>query len=331
MHLDSVRELKQSLASATLAPAALERRIRAMGVAAKPLAAVTHPRTVALGIAPRKKADFALAVRIQHRALGKSDLVETIRRKAAGEVDVRYIGRVVTHIVPWHQRENRPLRIGGSVGHFKITAGTLGCFVRGRGDGDGGVFILSNNHVLATENRAKRGDNVLQPGASDGGVNPDNAVARLHKFVRLSKTKMNEADCAIALVDERVDCLPTKLLGLGKFAGLGSPVTGGERLAKVGRTTGLTRGRVTAFEVDDVVVDYDTGELGFNNQVEIEGTDNEPFSQGGDSGSMIVNAERCAVALLFAGSDLGGSDGQGLTYANPMQTVLSALKVEVIS
>jgi hypothetical protein len=58
---------------------------------------------------------------------------------------------------------NRPLRIGGSVGHFKITAGTLGCFVRARiGDA---LHILTNNHVLADENRAKVGDAILQPGA----------------------------------------------------------------------------------------------------------------------------------------------------------------------
>jgi len=53
-----------------------------------------------------------------------------------------------------------------------------------------------------------------------------------------------------------------------------------------------------------------------------------PCRAGGDTGSLIVNAERCAVALLFAGSDHGGANGQGLTYANPIHTVLDALKIE---
>jgi hypothetical protein len=33
-----------------------------------------------------------------------------------------------------------------------------------------------------------------------------------------------------------------------------------------------------------------------------------------------------AVALLFAGSDAGGSNGLGLTYANPIHRVLKDLK-----
>lgn len=43
----------------------------------------------------------------------------------------------------------------------------------------------------------------------------------------------------------------------------------------------------------------------------------------------ILRADRRAVALLFAGSDQGGANGQGLTYANPIQSVLEALGVEL--
>jgi len=42
-----------------------------------------------------------------------------------------------------------------------------------------------------------------------------------------------------------------------------------------------------------------------------------------------VDEELKAVALLFAGGDQGGSNGQGLTYANPIQTVLDTLKVDL--
>jgi hypothetical protein len=64
-------------------------------------------------------------------------------------------------------------------------------------------------------------------------------------------------------------------------------------------------------------------------QIEIETTDSGPFSQGGDIGSLIVDADRRAVALLFAGSDLGGSNGLGLTFANPIREVLDALKADL--
>jgi hypothetical protein len=35
------------------------------------------------------------------------------------------------------------------------------------------------------------------------------------------------------------------------------------------------------------------------------------------------------VALLFAVSDHGGTNGQGLTFANPIRAILDALKVDL--
>ena len=86
---------------------------------------------------------------------------------------------------------------------------------------------------------------------------------------------------------------------------------------------------MTAFELDNVVVGFDIGNLRFDDQIEIEGTGDGPFSDGGDSGSLIVGRDKRGVALLFAGGDQGGANGQGLTYANPLRTVLDALKVDL--
>jgi hypothetical protein len=112
-----------------------------------------------------------------------------------------------------------------------------------------------------------------------------------------------------------------------KLAGVGPEfVDEGETVHKIGRTTGPTEGRITAFDLDNLVVNYDMGNLRFDNQVEIEGVGDQAFSDGGDSGSLIVNADVEAVALLFAGSDAGGSNGLGLTYANPIHRTLKDLK-----
>lgn len=97
----------------------------------------------------------------------------------------------------------------------------------------------------------------------------------------------------------------------------------------MGRTTGTTQGKVTAFEIDNVIVGYDMGNLRFDNQIEIESASDEAFSDGGDSGSLIVDGDNLGVALLFTGGDQGGSNGRGLTYANPLRTVLDALKVDL--
>ncbi len=328
MNLDSVRELKQALTLRVLVETAVTARA-ALGHAAGPVARLAEPaRTLALGVARKGRKSFQLAVRVQQRAFAASREVELITRQAKGEVDVRYVGRIHKRTVAWYQQRQRPLLIGTSVGHFKITAGTLGCFVQPRAGG--GVCILSNNHVLADENRAKKGDAILQPGALDGGKTPDDGVAMLIDFVRFKKQGANFVDCAIATVADGIELERAKLRGVGKLAGLGDAfLDEGDEVVKLGRTTGRTRGRVTAFELDNVIVGYDIGNLRFDNQIEIEGADDEPFSDGGDSGSLIVGSDKRAVALLFAGGDQGGANGQGLTYANPLRTVLDALKVDL--
>ncbi len=72
---------------------------------------------------------------------------------------------------------------GVSIGHYKVTAGTLGTMVKDRATGD--RLILSNNHVLANGNEAQIGDAILQPGAIDGGEMPSDVVAQLERFIPL--------------------------------------------------------------------------------------------------------------------------------------------------
>lgn len=89
----------------------------------------------------------------------------------------------------------RPAPGGLSIGHFRISAGTLGVVVRDRVSGE--RLILSNNHVLANSNDAQAGDPVLQPGGADGGSVPEDTIAELLRFEPL---EFNEAPptCGIA-------------------------------------------------------------------------------------------------------------------------------------
>ncbi|MFQ5506999.1 MAG: hypothetical protein ACE5F1_19690, partial [Planctomycetota bacterium] len=226
--------------------------------------------------------------------------------------------------VPWHRQRNRPLRIGGSVGHFEITAGTLGCFVSREADG-GEEFLLSNNHVLADENQARRGDAILQPGPADGGRRVEDRVGELHRFPRLTKGRRNHVDCAIARMIEGIEYHDNDLDGRTLKGVRTRALDEGEPVFKIGRTTGYREGKVTAIELDNVQVGYDMGVLVFDDQIEIAPRElGTPFSLGGDSGSLIWDGDARAVGLLFAGN---GSDA---TYANPIRRVLSALEAELV-
>ena len=88
---------------------------------------------------------------------------------------------------------------------------------------------------------------------------------------------------------------------------------------------------MTAVEVDGVGVQYDDAVHTFDDQVEIEGLTGS-VSEGGDSGSVIWrSSDRAPLGLLFAGSSTGGSAGGGVTFANPLGTVLATLGVEWVA
>ncbi|RUR71064.1 hypothetical protein EJP67_28820 [Variovorax guangxiensis] len=336
VELDSVRELK-ALAVQRIVEPMIESVVTArFARAASDLKTVRNAqpeRFMALGVSqhPTSK-EYRLAIRLQRRSLLDRPELTRLTEMARGEIDIKFVGRIQKRAaLSWEQRRHRPLKIGISVGHRDITAGTLGCFVQRAIDGEWVTFILSNNHVLAKENLGVIGDAVLQPGRLDNGTPSKDKVAELSNFIPLKK-RHNLVDCAIAKLGlEGAQYDSSSIRGLGKLAGLASAgINEGARVAKLGRTTGLTKGRVTAFELDDVVVAYEQGNLSFDQTIEIEGIGARPFSDGGDSGSLIVNSRNEAVALLFAGSESGGRNNAGLTYANPIHDVLKALKVELI-
>jgi hypothetical protein len=244
-------------------------------------------------------------------------------------VEVRVIGRVRALSSPAELRRRvRPLRPGLSVAHPSVTAGTLGGFVRT----GSGLSILSNNHVLAASDAASVGDPVLQPGPADGGVAGDR-VATLAAFQRFRAGAANLVDAAVATVDDGVDTAPGDVPG-GPLTGpvpAALDIDPDEEVEKIGRTTGHTRGRITAVEVDAVAVQYDDVVHRFDDQIEIEGVTGA-FSAGGDSGSVIWRSrDRAPTALLFAGSTTGGSAGGGVTFANPLATVLRVLDAEFVA
>lgn len=338
MRLDSARELKQMLIEQILSQRAGGAMPRAEAAALSAINLICHAgrqASLAMGISRKSGSpnDFRLAIRIQQRPLENSPVVDMLHKRAHGEADIRYIGRVRPGMAGAGapRRRERPLVIGASISHPAVTAGTLGCFVKDR---RGRVCLLSNNHVIANENAAKTGDPIVQPGTIDGGRITRDTVARVERFIRLRPGQVNRVDAAIATLGPKVRIDPGTLRGLGRLRGVGPASEIGEEVAKIGRTTGLTRGRVSAIELDNVFVDYGIGRVRFDDQLEIEGHPagrRRPgaFSLGGDSGALIVSRELEAAAILFAGSDHGGPDDRGLTYATPITAVLKALRVKL--
>lgn len=241
----------------------------------------------------------------------------------------------------------RPAPGGVSIGHYEITAGTLGCLVKKNGQ----TYILSNNHVLANSNDAAVGDPILQPGPYDGGTNPADIIAELAEFVPInyngaasscpvansiaescnllaalsgSNTRLqavsvqaaeNLVDAALARPLNPGD-LRQDILGIGEIIG-SAEGTLGLAVRKSGRTTGFTTGEIEQVDVT-VDVSYGTDRTArFSDQL-IAGA----MSQGGDSGSAVLDTSSNLVGLLFAGSDQ-------TTVINRIQNVFSLLGVSL--
>ncbi|WP_242496419.1 S1 family peptidase [Xylanimonas protaetiae] len=303
-----------------------------------PSDAVRSP-TLSLGLAPSDDGGYALAVRYRLGLPAARAVVKRVAAEAGAHADVRRTGRIRSLATVRQRppvagaqalvRRERPLRPGVSVAHVAVTAGTLGAFVTGADDAGTERFVLSNWHVLVGSPDAAAGDVVVQPGPADGGRAPRDRIGTLARWAPMAAGEHHLVDCALALLDDEIEVDPAYPVGRVTTT---AQVLGGESVAKLGRTTALTQGRVSAIELDDVLVGYgdDLGVLGFDGQIEVESTGDGPFSRGGDSGSLVYREDGVAVGLLFAGSETGGPDGTGLTYVNPIDTVLSSLAVTLL-
>ena len=239
---------------------------------------------------------------------------------------------------PAHKkRQARPIKLGTSGGNVRdqtsqfCCSGTLGAVVQ---DSSGKRYVLSNNHVLGMNNKAKAGDLITQPGNIDVGCFPKDTdtVATFSRFVRINMgTKANnKVDASIAQV------ITGKVNSTGFILDIKSPgqpaeAQVGMRVKKSGRTTGTRKGEIEVINLTvNVQIPNQCGSSGgkvarFIDQVGIAdapGGTAPPFIAGGDSGSLLVkDVGNCpsTIGLLFAGDNVGNA------AANRIQNVLTAL------
>jgi hypothetical protein len=230
-------------------------------------------------------------------------------------IDVIEVGKLKKHAL---NTKVRPLKPGYSCGHINVTCGTIGGFFI---DKDGDKVVLSNCHVLANEGNANVGDLIYQPGPLDsradkswkGWANPESLsyFATLKAFSNLNPSGVNVQDSAIAKIPDEIvnanliDFLyPSINKALNGFGDAAINMS----VQKCGRTTGYTTGRVIALN-SEFGIQYDKGNIRFSKCIVTT-----PLSQGGDSGSLILNHDMNVVGLLFGGSPK-------VTVANPFNII----------
>ena len=214
---------------------------------------------------------------------------------------------------------------GVSIGHERVSAGTLGCLVRE--DATGETRMLSNWHVFQGASGVL-GDRIVQPGRFDDNRVGENGCGRLvRSFLGLA------GDCAIASLEGRG--AEETILELDvPVRRLGDPELG-DRVVKSGRTTGVTYGVVTRLHTITRLsygqgITEQIGGFEIGADAERPAADGE-ISMGGDSGSAWMALDDrgeptdMMLGLHFAGEAVGAVGEHALAcYAS---SVFSKLEI----
>jgi hypothetical protein len=296
---------------------------------------ITAPR-VAIGIGPGDSGLFKIVIRAPSqreldRALGEG-VAEKMYEIAEHEIDVDIIGEIfagpsISGDPPYvPAAESAPLAIGGSVGHHCCTAGSLGFFAQRLSDSS--IGFVSTNHVLAHSDRGKEGDDILYPGPIDSGDRPKRVVAHLVAGYPRLQNNIPIVDAAFARLQDGIIYDASSVGPSMQLQEMLVPLYQQRNVVKFGRSTGFTRGQITAFSLQNLDVYFPWLEttITFNQQIEIKSEGDVPFSRPGDSGSLVMNPDGHPIGLVFAASP----DGK-YVYANPIADVLRALDIRMLS
>lgn len=239
-------------------------------------------------------------------------------------------------------KQTPPIQLGTSGGNVNDIAngyccsGTLGALVTKGGS----QYILSNSHVFAGDvvsggngRVAQIGDDVNQPGLVDNSCSSSNTniVADVSSLSTLYPPNSTpNVDCSIAQVRSGMVATNGSILEIGTISASTVGAFVGQAVKKSGRTTGLTRGKISALNAT-VTVGYEDECAGnsfnktFTGQI-IVGQHGSGFLNSGDSGSLMVEdvtTNPRAVGLLYAGSSTSA-------VANPIGDVLSHLGATMV-
>lgn len=236
-------------------------------------------------------------------------------------------------------KQTPPIQLGTSGGSVIDLAngyccsGTLGALVQKGGN----QYILSNSHVLCGDvvsggngKVATLGDDVSQPGLIDANCSyaTANIVADLSSLsTTYPPASTPNVDCAIAQVKAGMVRTDGAILEIGTISASTVAAYVGQPVKKSGRTTGLTRNKITALNAT-VNVGYETECAGTTYTKTYTGqlVAGRKFISAGDSGSLMVEdvtTNPRAVGLLFAGSST-------TAIANPINAVLSQLGATMV-
>ena len=204
------------------------------------------------------------------------------------------------------------------------TVGTLGCFAR---DASNKMHLVSVNHVLLPDDLGQAGDRIYLEGQSPPTAQP---IAMLARWVPIQPVLPNLINLAAAELEPDVHpdfgpLIETKseLLRVGTVEDKTLP----RDVMKIGRTSGITRGRIKAILDVLTVTNPGIGLVTFRDVLEIESQGTGDFSSPGDGGAVVIQTNGMAVGIIIAGMS---SENVQISFACQLQPGLDELKLTLL-
>jgi hypothetical protein len=284
----------------------------------------------------------ALTVYVDRDAANAGEVIRNLPREFRGvgvQVHLTDQFHAMAGVVSHTAKQAPPIQLGTSGGWSKDLAngyccsGTLGSLVLIGST----QYILGNYHVFESDivsggnnTTAQTGDPIIQPGLVDVNCNK-NLAQTVATLVKKSSLPNSNVDCAIAKVVSGMVRTDGAILEIGPISQTTLAASLNLAVKKSGRTTGLSRSRISGLNATIRVV-YDNECAGgtaftktFTGQIVIT-NHGKKFLNSGDSGSLMVQdvaTKPRAVGLLFAGSSTSA-------IANPIGQVLSFLGATMV-
>jgi hypothetical protein len=244
-----------------------------------------------------------------------------------------------TTAVSHKAKQTPPIQLGTSGGwrydlaNGYCCGGTLGSLIQVGSQ----KRILSNYHVFEADivsggngRVATTGDYIIQPGLIDVSCNAANAQ-NVATLVKTSSLPGSNVDCSSATIITGMVNTTGAILEVGTISATTIAASVNQAVKKSGRTTGLTRSKVSGLNAT-ISVTYENECAGgtaftktFTGQILVANSRSK-FLSGGDSGSLMVQdvtTNPKAIGLLFAGSTT-------IAVANPINSVLSFLGATMV-
>jgi hypothetical protein len=281
----------------------------------------------------RPESDIPPAERIPREIGGIVTDVDVVRRGAFLANNTRYRnvkgGIQISNNIASVLKQGDPPTIGW---------GTYGCTATLSSDNS--IVLLTAAHVLLDHGGAS-GDWVYQPAADNVPTDPRVTPTRLdedrNRIARIVHAEMTDkVDASVARLDLSSCCrccgldYDNEILGLSvnqippsdKIVDKRAAVAG-TTVFKVGAATNRTVGLVRLENAPNFPLVFLGDDYNFVGQIQIKSDDPaEPFAEGGDSGSVVVDEDGYVVGLLFGQNILFDEH-----YANHIDDVTTAMGI----